>query len=624
VSHPPTLLAGMTSFTVTANDGSVIALTVDGEIIGVAEGTGSPVVITIPAQVPSTDVKVTVTKANYYRYDVDVPVVSGSYAYVTMVGGIIDDAAGNGDGMINPGETIDFGVWAKNVGIGTADNIYGILSETDEYVTVSGDSSWYGDIAQDDSTLSDPYYDFTVAADCPDGHMINFTLEFCDINDSIFTSYPSYLVYAPVLTYQDLVIEGGNGDGILDPGETCDLIATLMNEGGGSATNVTSTLLCSSSYITINDDSGNFGTILPDSTATNDADPYNVTADSTTPMGTNVDFQLEVTADNYIDTFDLSVVVGKKHYYLWNPDPTPAPGQNMHQILGDLGYSGDYSTSSLASDLSMYQAVIVCVGIFSNNYEISAGSPQASDLVDFLQNQNGRMYLEGGDVWYYDPMYGGYDFCPLFGINAVADGSGDLGPVVGETGAFTTGMNFNYSGENNWIDHINPTGSGFLIFHNVSPTYNCGVANDAGSYRTVGTSFELGLLTDASGVSTREVLIDSIMKFFGIVLNPGVEENPGIAGLPMVTRMSALYPNPLVRHAAIRYQLASAEHVSVQVYDAAGRVVRTLVDEVREPGYYTTLWHGEDNQGRAVAAGVYFVRFNAETHHQVEKAILLR
>ncbi|UCC11066.1 MAG: T9SS type A sorting domain-containing protein [candidate division WOR-3 bacterium] len=624
VSHPATLLAGMTSFTVTANDGSVIALTVGGEIIGVAEGTGSPVVITISPQVPGTDMKVTVTKANYYRYDVDVPVVSGSYAYVTMIAGIIDDATGNGDGLINPGENIDFGVWAKNVGVGTADNIYGMLSESDEYVSIAVDSSWYGDIAQDDSTLSDPYYDFTVDADCPDGHMIDFTLEFYDSNDSIFISYPSYMVYAPVLTYEGIVVEGGNGDGILDPGETCDLVATLMNEGGGSATNVTSTLLCSSPYITINDDSGTFGTILPDSSATNAADPYSVTADSTTPMGTNIDFEIEVIADNYADTFGVSLVVGKKHYYLWNPDPTPTPGQNMHEILGNLGYSGDYSTSSLASDLSMYQSVIVCVGIYSNNYEISAGSPQASDLVDYLQDQNGRMYLEGGDVWYYDPMWGGYDFCSLFGINAVADGSDDLGPVVGETNAFTTGMNFNYGGENNWIDHINPSGSGFLIFHDGNDSYNCGVANDAGSYRTVGTSFELGLLTDGSGVSTRAALIDSIMKFFGIVLNPGVEENPGSAGLPMVTRMNALYPNPLVRHAAIRYQLASTEHLRVQVYDAAGRVVTTLVDEVREPGYYMTQWHGTDSQGRAVAAGVYFVRFVTESHHQVEKAILLR
>ena len=137
----------------------------------------------------------------------------------------------------------------------------------------------------------------------------------------------------------------------------------------------------------------------------------------------------------------------------------------MHTILGTLGYTGDYSETTLPTDLSQYQSVIVCVGIYSNNYVINSGSQQANTLVDFLQNQDGRVYLEGGDLWYYDPMWGGHDFGPLFGINAVDDGDDDLGPVVGESNAFTTGMSFAYGGENSWIDHINPSGSGFLIFH---------------------------------------------------------------------------------------------------------------------------------------------------------------
>jgi hypothetical protein len=77
VAHPPAIIAGATSFTVQANDSSVIALTVDGEIIGVAEGTGAPIPITIPPQSPPDIMKVTVTKANYYRYERDVPVVVG-------------------------------------------------------------------------------------------------------------------------------------------------------------------------------------------------------------------------------------------------------------------------------------------------------------------------------------------------------------------------------------------------------------------------------------------------------------------------------------------------------------------------------------------------------------------
>jgi len=74
VSHDPTLAPGATEFTVTANAGALIGLTVDGEIIGVGEGTGAPVSIPIEPQSPGATMIVTVTLADYYRYQQEVPV----------------------------------------------------------------------------------------------------------------------------------------------------------------------------------------------------------------------------------------------------------------------------------------------------------------------------------------------------------------------------------------------------------------------------------------------------------------------------------------------------------------------------------------------------------------------
>jgi hypothetical protein len=270
--------------------------------------------------------------------------------------------------------------------------------------------------------------------------------------------------------------------------------------------------------------------------------------------------------DGYLDTFDIDIVIGKKHYYIWNPDPTPTSGADCHTRLGNLSYAGDYGTT-LAPDLTLYQAVLVFVGIYSNNYIIGASSAEAAALVDFLENQEGRMYLEGGDVWYYDPLnQGGYDFGPLFGINATSDGASDGGPFAGQTGTFTTGMYFAYAGENNWIDRISPTATGFLIFYDTDNAYDAGVANDAGPYRTCGG----------------------------------------------------------IRVMNIRYQVASVSDISLCVYDAAGRLVRTVVKGKCEPGYYTHVWDSRDDLGRKVPAGVYFVRFQTDDYQKTEKAILLR
>jgi subtilisin-like proprotein convertase family protein len=75
VTHQGVVPIGATTFNVTADEGAIVALTVDGEIIGVAEGTGAPMDMTItPATAPGV-AKLTVTKSNFFRHVEEVPVI---------------------------------------------------------------------------------------------------------------------------------------------------------------------------------------------------------------------------------------------------------------------------------------------------------------------------------------------------------------------------------------------------------------------------------------------------------------------------------------------------------------------------------------------------------------------
>jgi hypothetical protein len=69
VLHDTLIPAHSTTFMVTADDNSFIALSQNGNILGVAEGTGQPVSITIPSMQDGEQFLVTVTKQNYYRYE---------------------------------------------------------------------------------------------------------------------------------------------------------------------------------------------------------------------------------------------------------------------------------------------------------------------------------------------------------------------------------------------------------------------------------------------------------------------------------------------------------------------------------------------------------------------------
>jgi len=364
---------------------------------------------------------------------------------------------------------------------------------------------------------------------------------------------------------------------------------------------------------------GYFGSLPVDSIRENTDDPYTLSASAAAPNGHIAPLRIITTDGWFVDTLYLSLVIGQYHYYVWNPDPTPSSGEAIHAILSSTDYAGAHGLDLPMADLDSYMSLFVCVGIYSNNHVILAGSQEAAAIVSFINN-GGRVYLEGGDLWYYDPPYqGGYNFGSLFGINAIDDGTSDLGPVIGEEDAFTLGMSFNYGGENSFIDHINPTGTGFLIFHDGDQMYNCGVANDPGTYKTVGTSFELGNLIDGTGVSTRAVLLDAIMNFFGITT--GIEERTIAEVLSSTTE---IFPNPVAHVLTIKWLLPSDDHVNVRIFDAAGRLVKHYPSIYCEGNTNHSLtWDRTDNRGMRVPRGIYFIRLQGSTSHSVRKVIVL-
>jgi len=60
------------------------------------------------------------------------------------------------------------------------------------------------------------------------------------------------------------------------------------------------------------------------------------------------------------------------------------------------------------------------------------------------------------------------------------------------------------------------------------------------------------------------------------------------------------------------------------VFDARGRLVRTLVDDTESPGRHEAGWDGADDAGRRVASGVYFARLVADGHSEATRMVLLK
>ena len=93
---------------------------------------------------------------------------------------------------------------------------------------------------------------------------------------------------------------------------------------------------------------------------------------------------------------------------------------------------------------------------------------------------------------------------------------------------------------------------------------------------------------------------------------------------PAASYLSQNFPNPFNPVTRIRFGLREPGHVSLRIYDTAGRLVRVLVEEDRDASHYTEEWDGRDKAGRTVASGVYFYRVEAGTFEETKKMILLR
>ncbi|MBE0566150.1 MAG: right-handed parallel beta-helix repeat-containing protein [Krumholzibacteria bacterium] len=90
------------------------------------------------------------------------------------------------------------------------------------------------------------------------------------------------------------------------------------------------------------------------------------------------------------------------------------------------------------------------------------------------------------------------------------------------------------------------------------------------------------------------------------------------------TALRGAAPNPFNPTTTLSYELAAPGHARLQVYDTAGRLIATLVDEQRGAGRHEVVWNGRDDGGRAVASGVYLYRLESAAYGETRRMVLLK
>lgn len=519
--------------------------------------------------------------------------------YLALEGYEIDDDAagasqGNGNGILEYGETIELSMTLKNIGLPEASAVTGQLSTADPHTTLLVDQASFGTIPGSGGTASSsaPFV-FAVSPDVPDQHVIAFELAISELPDTLAFDLTAAAPAVDVIAMEVDDTVGGDGDGIPEPGESVELILTLGNSGSAAAVNVMGTLT-GGAFLTADPTAQSFGELVPDSQVP--GGPFNVGIDPACPDLYTSLLTLHLTGElGFAASVPISFNIGD----IFAEDmESGAPGWT--HAAGGTGFSDEWHLETYRNHTYGGSTSWKCGGAGSADYgnllhailESSPFTLPANSILTFwhwMEAETSGAYpdycydgglveisIDGG-AWESITPDGGYPYLIRTGSTP--------GPFASETPVF--------SGTHEWRQE------------------SFDLAGYAGSAR-------IRFVFGSDGSATREGwYIDDARLTLTF---SGAQES--VAAEVLRLHPARLHSN--ATEVTLVLELPRSAEVSLRIFDASGRLVRTLLNVPLEPGQYPVHWDGRTRAGRPVGAGIYWARAQAGTVERATRLLIAR
>ncbi len=591
VEHADELMAGSESFYVTADEGALIGLSVNSELLASALGTGAPLEITIPQQNPNNTMKITVTKQNHYRYSADVVIISPDM-YVICYDVDYVELGIHAEGSYQSLDTLQIDLTLQNIGVQpTGSTVTAILTTESDKINIINDIMNGAQIPASSFMTYTDAFTIELLPLIEDNSIIEFEIEITSDGNTWISGF-ELNCNAPILEYSNSTINILNGtDQILDPGEQGEIFLSFHNIGNGYAYDSEVQLSTSDPNVTL---SGFdiIASIAPDSIEI-----------------TTIPFIVEVAENSPVEYFaeiDVYIV-----------DSSEFPFQSMFRLpIGFYAYDFEYGDEG-------WEQVILSEG-YINEWH----------LEDFRNNTiDGDFSMKCGGVG--ELFYSTYIHAAL---------------VMPEIEVFPGALVTFY----HWMD-VGPentpnTWDGGLIeisvnggeWEQVEPVdgYPSTIINIPSSPFEEGTPVFAGNidwelveldLSAYSGTAQIRFVFGSASLFTGEgwyiddihYSNTTGSNNDTI--IPITNQLYSNFPNPFNPTTTISFDIAQASSfVTLDIYNIKGQKVKTLVNDDLEVGKHTILWNGKDDGGKLVSSGIYFYKMKTAKYTSTRKMILMK
>ncbi len=515
---------------------------------------------------------ITVTAFNFLPF-IDSVYTKTTGPYLAYRGHSIDDNPGNNDGLLNPGENVYSYVTMENYGTQDITDPTVYLRTSDAHVSLVDSVYSYSGTVQPQNTILCTL-SFSVSAACENGDVAGFSI-FGIASQGDWTSYMNEVVAKPILYIKCDSLHEDNNNGIIEPGESCDLYYSLMNAGYGYGYDVSCTFSIPDPYLSISSGGSPFWSTVPPENSVTGVLSFDVSPSCPDPHHAPINYSISTT-EGYSFPGSLIVAVGN---YGFSDDMESGTSKWTHAGQPDNWHLSSYRKHS--GTYSWYCGI-------ENTHQYVSNSDDSLWTAPFHVGPNTKLSLWH---WYEFTNYG------TDGLYVIIKRQFqyDTLDFIGSGGALDSTLNI-------WNDWF-------------CEEYDL-------SYLPVGEEIQLCLSFIADNVDVAE----------GIYVDDVNIEGDHIAGKkelefvePAVFNLT-VYPSPMQHTTNVMLAIEQNTHVEVTVYDICGRKVRRLVDGTMQSGHHLIVWNGTSDDNKQLPHGIYFMRMEVPEHSVTrnQKIVLVR
>ena len=406
------------------------------------------------------------------------------------------------------GDPLPVDLRVKNTGQFAFNGLQMVLHCTDPRVSVTDSVETVLNLDSGQEETLAGAFSFFLTVPCTDGTVVYFT-----VDATAGTSHWNYTfpvsVSAPQIQMTSCILDDGANE-LLDPGEVADLDIEIGNFGSLAADSVIISVFANDTLVNILSPAVmEFGQLLPNGAA---SVIVRLQSSRFIQPGSTTQLNLDLTAaDGIMKQFVIDIQLGSKPVVIVSLTNYTSSVQAMKNVLDSLGCAYDHFTW-LGPQLLSYPVLFLILGTTTGSHYLTEN--EGSFFASYLRS-GGSMYMETYADWAHNPT----EVSPMFHFDTQKVPVFTYLETTGVPSTFCEGLDFDYTGAAYYsIYELLPVAPAFSIETNTDmPPIALQIAYDGTEYKTIGSMVEFGHLSDRAWPSTKTVLMEKYLDFFGVV-----------------------------------------------------------------------------------------------------------